>query len=93
MVVAANTFLYITLCCFQLATHLIEAPLCPMHMVVRDKVSIAGWKRSQNKIWEAQLIQPLNVTNHFDYMWPNYCASASLHSRKALDTSNLSVLA
>ena len=62
----ASTFLDISLCSFKHATQFIQALFRPMHMVVRDEVPIARWKRRENEIssqlwanWEAQLLQPL----------------------------------
>ena len=74
---ATCAFLDVTLYCFEHAAQLIQAFFSPVHMVVRDEVTIARRQRGKNEIsgqllakWEAQLLQPLCVTNHLDYMWP-----------------------
>src|SRR5688500_8170430 len=76
-----SAFLDVSLCCFKHATQLIPTLLRPMHMVVRDEVPISRRKRRKNEIsgqllaqWEAQLLQPLSVTNHLDYVWSYCCA-------------------
>ena len=78
---ATCAFLDVTLCCFEHATQLIQAILSPVHVVVRDEVYIARRQRGKNEVsgqllakWEAQLLQPLYVTNHLDYMRPYWCS-------------------
>ena len=78
---ATCAFLDVTLCHFEHAAQLIQAILSPVHVVVRDEVSIARRQRGKNEVsgqllakWEAQLLQPLCVTNHLDYMRPYWCS-------------------
>jgi hypothetical protein len=47
---SARTFLNISLSYLKHATQFIQALLCPMHMVDRDEVPIARWKRRENEI-------------------------------------------
>ena len=57
---ATCAFLDVTLCRFEHAAQLIQALLSPVHVVVRDKVSIAQRQRGKNEVsgqvlakWEA----------------------------------------
>ena len=69
---AACALLDVTLCCLEHATQLIQALFSPVHVVVRDEVSIARRQRGKNEIsgqllvkWEAQLLQasPTSMIN------------------------------
>ena len=84
-------FLDVTLCRFEHAAQLIQALLSPVHVVVRDEISIARRQRGKNEVsgqllakWEAQLLQPLCVTNHLDYMRPYWCSFCYLSFSKGL---------
>ena len=73
-------FLDVTLYRLEHAAQLIQALLSPVHVVIRDEVYIARRQRGKNEVSgqllakeEAQLLQPLCVTNHLDYMQPYWC--------------------
>jgi hypothetical protein len=62
-----------------------------VHVVVRDEVPKARRQRCKNKIsgqllaeWEAQLLQPLCVTNHLDHIRSHCCALYQLALNKGL---------